>query len=203
MKHITYGLGGCITAILIIMVIVTINGQMTRQKEVTTSLTSAVDQTVDNLISNKTYTIEGKDEFVSDLMENLLYTIENNSDIEVQIMSADYDKGLIGIRVIEHYKNPNQKKGTVHYDKIVLLDAIDYSKQFIVQYREKNNVVISEYTISIGQKMPVIKNYSNKWKLKTGDNTYSNKDYTNDDISKIVDLTTLQQYNSKIIFVKA
>ena len=71
MKHIMYGLGGCITAILIVMVIVTINGQMTRQKEVTTSLTSAVDQTVENLISNRTYTIEGKDEFVSDLMENL------------------------------------------------------------------------------------------------------------------------------------
>ena len=196
MKHIMYGLGGCITAILIVMVIVTINGQMTRQKEVTTSLTTAVDQTVENLKSNRTYTNPEKDEFVSDIMENLLYTIENNSDIEVQIMSADYDKGLIGIRVIEHYKNPNQKKGTVHYDKIVLLDTIDYSKQYIIQYREKNNIIISEYTISIGQKIPVIKNYTNKWKLKTGDNTYSNKEYTNNEISKIVDLTALQQYNS-------
>ena len=60
MKHIIYGFGGTLLAIILIITTVTISGKMTRKKEITTSLTSALDQSIQTLKQTKKYTIQNK-----------------------------------------------------------------------------------------------------------------------------------------------
>ena len=137
MKHIIYGFGGTLLAIILIITTVTISGKMTRKKEITTSLTSALDQSIQTLKQTKKYTIQNKEEFVSDVLQNLLVTIENNSDIKIEIMSADEEKGLLGIKVTEYYKNPNNSIGSTSCSKIVLFDNEEDSG-YSVKYTDEN-----------------------------------------------------------------
>lgn len=154
MKHLIYGLGGTALVIVVIMIIITVNGKMTRSKELTSTLSSAVDQSVENVMQDKSYTINNKDEFIADVIQNLLNTYENDSEIEIQVMAADDEKGLLALRVIEHYVNPNGKEGSNTYDKTVIFDSIDYQKEYTVRYYDENDILLAEYKVIQSQNIP-------------------------------------------------
>lgn len=183
MKHIIYGFGGTLLAIILIITTVTISGKMTRKKEITTSLTPALDQSIQTLKQTKKYTIQNKEEFVSDVLQNLLVTIENNSDIKIEIMSADEEKGLLGIKVTEYYKNPNNSIGSTSCSKIVLFDNEEDSG-YSVKYTDENGNLKIEYKVEANDTIPCPDN-DNWYLLTEEDGKYHIQVFNASQISKL------------------
>lgn len=180
MKNLIYGLGGTGLLIIAIIIIVTINGRMTRNKEMTSALSNAMDQAVDATLQNDIYTVNEKELFVAAFVQNLMNTIENNSDVEVRIMKADEEKGLLSLKVIEHYINPNGKTGKVSYAKTLLLNessAYDY----IVMYLQAGTTIKTEYVNNEENLIPP--DTVNEWNLEKSDGSLVR--YTKEDVENL------------------
>ena len=91
-----------VMGILVIFIVITVNGRMTRQKESTDALGQAVETAVENTMEQDNYTINDNKEFIADFLQNLLLQIENNADVEVNVAGLDYKKGLLSVNVVEH-----------------------------------------------------------------------------------------------------
>lgn len=144
MKNIIWGFAVTLVAFFAILVVVTISGQMTRKKDVNSSLTQVLDQAIENVMDGKTYTINDSDEFVADIIENLLVTYSNNSDVTIKIAKADKEKGIISLRVVETYKNPDGSTNTYTYDKTVLLEVTDTERSFEIVFLNKDGSIFQK-----------------------------------------------------------
>lgn len=122
MKNVMIGIGLTLITVVVILILFTIYGQNTRQNEVEEALAVAVEQTLDNLKISKNYEVDDKDEFVADLMQNLVLAIESDSELEVNVLSVDTEKGLLDVEVVEKFKQPNGSTGEANYRKTVILE---------------------------------------------------------------------------------
>jgi len=151
--------------VLIVLVLLTINGKMTRQAEIDDSLASAVENSLDNCLNKKNYTIENDKEFVADFNQELLTQIENDADIEINITKVDANKGIIGIKVIEVFNNPNSKESKQEYETTAILDAWKYYGYFIVTFKDKDDSIISQNRVRGDTKViaPTMPNNFDYW----------------------------------------
>lgn len=147
MKNIIYGIVMAVLGVLIVLVLLTINGKMTRQAELDDSLASAVENALDNCLNRKNYEITNDKEFIADFNQELLTQIENDADIEVQLTKADKDKGVLGIRVKETFKNPNKKESEQTYETSACLDTDRMKGFFNITFVDKDNTVLNSSQI--------------------------------------------------------
>lgn len=130
MKNVIISIGLVLITIITTLILLTVYGQNTRQNELDDALSSSVEQSLDNLKISKTYTINDTDEFIADFMQNLVVQIESDSELEVNVLSVDTEKGLLDVEVVETFRQPNGTKGTVSCRKTVILE----------EYRQKEPV---------------------------------------------------------------
>lgn len=135
MKYIIYGVSMFAMVVIVLATTMVLNGRNVRQNEVDRALDTAVEQTVAELLEERTYTLESKDEFIADFIEGLLIKVESDSEIEVQLTGMDFEKGLLSVKVIENFKHINGKPGTVETEKTVVLENYDTD--------EKENVTVT------------------------------------------------------------
>ena len=145
----------CVLILLFIisaLIMLTVYNQNTRQNELEDSLSAAVEQTLENLKIKKNYSIDNTDEFIADFLENLLVSIESDSDIKVEILSVDIEKGLLDVCVTETYRQPNGSMKDIRCRKTVILE--EYSQEPPVQYAVRfmttapeNNVDYVDYKV--------------------------------------------------------
>lgn len=156
MKHIIYAVSTVILMIIVFATVITVSGRGERNTEMADNLATVMEQTVDNLMSNnKQYEITSYNDFVSDFLENLSVTLDTDSDITVNVLSADQVKGILSIEVIETYKHPNGEIGTVSCNKTVILESYEEDTKSTYQITYKvNGDVYKEYDIQ--QDKPLI-----------------------------------------------
>lgn len=143
MKNIIYGIVMAVIGVLIVLVLLTVNGKMTRQAELDDSLASAVENALDNCLNKKNYDIGDNKEFVADFNQELLTQIENDADIEVQLTKVDKTKGVLGIKVKEIFKNPNGKEAEQTYETSACLDKDRVNKYYNIIFMDKDNTVLN------------------------------------------------------------
>lgn len=97
--------------------------------ELNSNLPSVVEETVENMMVNKKYSINNTNEFIADLIENLALKLDTRSDIRVEIIEADKDKGILSVHVVETFVHPNGKTGTVACDRNVILNEVGQPDQ--------------------------------------------------------------------------
>ena len=114
------------------LILLTVYNQNTRQNELEDNLSTAVEQALENLKIKKSYSIDNTDEFVADFLENLLVGIESDSEIKVEILSVDIEKGLLDVNVTETYKQPNGSKKSISCRKTIILE--EYEQKPPAQY---------------------------------------------------------------------
>ncbi len=122
MKQMVFGLVSSIMFVLFAAVIVTVHGRTIRQGEVSQSLGEAMQMTMQKLTTEKRYEFGNKDEFVADFLEAFIMQINSESDLEVNILKADEEKGLLSVEVIETFHHANGEKGRVSASRSVILD---------------------------------------------------------------------------------
>lgn len=144
MKNIIYGVVMATLGVLIVIILLTINGKMTRQAEIDDSLGSSVENAIDNCFNNKNYSVENNKEFIADLQEELLTQVENDADIEIIVTGVDAERGIIGITVKEHFKNPNQSDEDQEYKTIAVLDKRENTGYYTITFLDKDDSILSQ-----------------------------------------------------------
>lgn len=118
-----------ILGVITLMIVMSVNGRMNRSMEVKSSLSSAVEETVKNLGESGAYSINDTNEYVTDFMQCLSDFLDADSDLAVEVVKADKEKGLLAIHVTESFLHPNGRNGTVECDRTVILSPADKIQQ--------------------------------------------------------------------------
>ncbi len=156
MGRLTKGIMLFVLMVMFTAIILTIIGRSTRSNENTDALVTAIETSLDNVMRQKTYTINDSDEFAADFLQTLLLTYKSDSDLTVKILDKDMEKGILSVEVDETYSHPNGKTGTVSVQRTVIFDkkeetgAIYYT---ITYQTEGRNYKI--YTIAEGERLIV------------------------------------------------
>lgn len=100
-----------ITSIIIVLCIIfstatlfTINNYYSRKNEVENSLTSSIEKAAKKIKLEKDNGELNQKSIENEFIQNLLIQIDSDSDIKVNILKCDIDKGLFDVDVVETYK---------------------------------------------------------------------------------------------------
>lgn len=112
-----------------------VENKTTRKNELDNSLGAAMEQSMKILTINPVYHIEkdtGTDEFVTDFIQGFLSKAVSNSEISIEILDADVEKGLLDVRVTETYKQL-LGYGKVSCRKTVVLEDLEEKEEVFYQ----------------------------------------------------------------------
>ena len=169
MKQVVYGSLISLIVIVTIVAVVTVNGKKTRQGDVDNALQSSVENAVETTMNEKAYSISSNEEFIADFTQNLLVQISNDSDIEIQVAKVDYEKGILGVKVIETFTHPNGKEGKNECETTVVFEHDQTDTDYVsVRFLLDDGSIYKEYRIKNGDRVVVPKNPTKEGKTFTG-----------------------------------
>lgn len=125
MKNIGLMISITLLSVISLLIVMTVDGRMNRSMEINSNLPSLVEETVANMSVDQKYTINNYNEYIADFISNLSYVLDADSDITVEVLNADKEKGLLSIRVTEEFDHPNGRRGTVDCERTVILNKLE------------------------------------------------------------------------------
>lgn len=111
-------------ASIALLIVMSVMGRMNRSMEVKSNLSSAVEETVENLAVKK-YAVSDMEEYLADFNEALMDFIDTDSEITVQVAGADTEKGILAVKVTETFAHPNGRTGTVSCERVVIFNRLE------------------------------------------------------------------------------
>lgn len=121
MKHTIYGISLAVVAMLVIAALLGTSGKSVRNNEIETALNTAIEQSLEQLKRSKGYEAGDYRELIADFNQLLLLQVESDSDVQVEILTADAQKGVLDVRVTETYQNIlGQERKTVCRKSVIL-----------------------------------------------------------------------------------
>ena len=170
MKNIMYGVVIILMGIVILITILTTTGIMNRQTEIDNSLQQAVEESIEKCVTRKHYTLSDDKLFVADLIREMTNAVENDSDLSVDIMGVNKDKGYLAIRVTETYKTPLAQEKKSSYETVAYLEKRNNSDErptITVKFVRENGELLGKKPVIVGDSITPITveglNY-NGWK---------------------------------------
>lgn len=122
MKNIILGMTIFLMVILSLGIVFAMGDKDARRNEVQESLTSAIESTMETMFIKKAYYIEDAETFVADFEEALLVQLGTISDVTVNILEVDTEKGLLSVEIIERFEYMNGKQGSVAFTKTCIFE---------------------------------------------------------------------------------
>lgn len=146
-----------------------------RTVELSEAVDNALMAVMDNLANNKCYAIESDEELVEDFKEMLMTSIDADSEIIVDIISVDYQRGLLGVKVTENYKYLNNRNGSIVKSATVLIDQKKSEKRYFTIQYYVNDSIYKSYRLAEGEtviipKEPVWEGHNfTAWSCESGE----------------------------------
>ena len=190
MKHLIHGFVSIVVVTLMLLIITTITTKMTRKKELNSSLTSSLEQAVDNVMIKKSYSINNTNELIADVLEELLHNLENDSSIEIKVSGIDPNKGIVSLKAIQTYKNPNGSESKYEADKTVIMEENDLVRRSNITYYDEFGNSKKHFIAINGDYCPYYSDISSPnhtfkcWGIKQLDGSL--KEISEDEIRRIV-----------------
>lgn len=101
MKHTVYGISLAAIALLVVAIALGISGKNVRANEMETSLNAAIEQSMEQLRIGKGSGEGNSQDMVADFNQLLLLQMESDSDVQVEVLTADAERGILDVRVRE------------------------------------------------------------------------------------------------------
>ncbi len=121
MKHTVYGITLAAIAMLVIAALLGVSGNSVRDNEIETALNTAIEQALGQLKEKKGYEEGNRQELIADFNQLFLLQVGSDSDVQVEILTANAEKGVLDVRVTETYQNIlGQERKTVCRKSVVL-----------------------------------------------------------------------------------
>lgn len=121
MKNIVIGIASAIILVLLLFCLYTIQGDLTRKRETSNSITQAMENAAAKMTEDEEVYI-GNEEFRTAFVQNLMLQLDSASDVKVKILMSDYKKGLIQAEVAQHYKTPRGDEKDVTQTRTILVE---------------------------------------------------------------------------------
>ena len=106
------------------MLVMTVYGRTNRSMELQGNLSSAVEETIENMALNPKYNIHNTNEFLADFTESLSVLLDSQSDINIHILQCDKEKGILSVNIELGYTHPNGNEGRVSCEKTVIVNQL-------------------------------------------------------------------------------
>lgn len=177
MRNVVMMAVSAILGVLSLIIVMSLAGRSNRSMELKSNLSSAVEETVEKMMQNQSYNIEDVNQFIGDMVENLAVVLDSDSELEVNVLQADKEKGILTVRVTEKFKHPNGKEGSVQTDKTVILDGAEqepetpqYTVSFYLSKEDMNEGTgcYKKYLVYSGKNVTAPKNPSEENKTFAG-----------------------------------
>lgn len=125
MKNITIIIINVLLGFAVTGSLMVIGGRMSRAAQLDGGLSSAVEESVETILSERNYDVGDRDEFVADLVEDLSGILDNESVITVEIGKADAGLGVMSVRVAAEFVHPNGRTDTAECERTVIFNRSD------------------------------------------------------------------------------
>lgn len=122
MKNIVLIITYIMIGVLTIGIVLSMFGRQNRSTELKSNLSAAVEEAVENAMKTKKYDIADQNEFISDITEEVSFLLDTKSDIIIDIMGVDQEKGILSLKVTETFSYLNGKNGSVSCDRTVIFE---------------------------------------------------------------------------------
>lgn len=126
MRYVLYGATCFVVFLCSIEMLLTVNARSSRKDELEQAVTLAVSITMENLAKG---TVNEEDELEAMFTERLTELVHSDSELEVQILAKDVEKGLLCVCVEETFTYPGGKKGTLSVSKTAILDGVEQTSE--------------------------------------------------------------------------
>lgn len=153
--------------VFLLLGIITIESRTNRENNAEITLKRATDNAITSILENQTYTVESNEELVATLTEMIcdsLISYNNEDDdattpdenlkLTIEIVEADYIKGLLSLNVVEEYTNPIGAIGTCEYATTVVFDEAKIYDTYTINYFDANGILIESYIVKAGDTFP-------------------------------------------------
>ena len=117
----------------------TINNYYTRKNEVEKSLTYSIEKAAKKIKLEKNNGELNQQAVEGEFLQNLIVEIDSDSNIQVNILSCDVNKGILDVDVIETYKWFGLDKKVNIRRTVILENSIDSSSEEITVIYKINN----------------------------------------------------------------
>ena len=175
MKNIIITITFVVMTIMSLFIVESLHAKEYRTVELSEAVDNALIATMNNVAGNKCYTIGSNEEFVEDFKQILMTSVDSASELDIEVLNADYEKGILSVKVTENYEYLNGRQGNVTKTATVLLDQKQQEKNYYtVKYYVGDSLYKSyqlvEGTAIIMPKNPELEGMSFVcWKNKNGD----------------------------------
>ena len=134
----------------------TVNMRTERKNELDTAFSKAVQETLQNAISDEpTYKINNNNEAVADMIENLVVQLNGGkrTDYTVTVYTVDIEKGILDAAVTETY---NQVVGTgkITVRKTAIVDDTTQDTNYYTVTFKEGDTVLKEVSVHSGDRVP-------------------------------------------------
>ena len=167
MKQVLYGALLGIILVFSTIGIITIESRTGRENDVQRTLKRATDAAIESVMENQSYTVNSNEQLVATLTEMICDSIishdgagksatepDKNLKLVIEVVEADYVKGLICLNIIEEYTNPSGAIGTCEYATTVVFDEVQLYETFTINYYNANGILIASYIAKEGDEWP-------------------------------------------------
>ena len=170
MRNIVIGFVFAAMILLSVNIVSTMNSRSTRSQELSDALDTALEGTLSTL-SKGTYDISDTDEYIADLVSNIAGQIQSDSELTVNILDADIEKGIMTVQVKEEYKHINGKTGAVTASKTVLLEEqqttedAEITDTVTINFYLPDNTLYKSYKVKKGTEIsePIAPHETTEW----------------------------------------
>ena len=150
MKYTIYGISLSAIAVLAVVAVLVFSGRNVRKNEVETALNTAVEQSLEQLKSKKGYEIKSQQELVAEFNRMLLLQVESDAGLQVDILTADAQKGALDVKVTETYQNILGNPEMVTCRKSVIIEEYVEKKAYFTVTFLVEGEVYHQYTVYHG-----------------------------------------------------
>lgn len=124
MKKLLMGVFSFVIILLLFLIIFTINGKNIRQTELDGAFDSSMKYAM-QLLQLEEGAPQTEEEWKIMFVDSLRIQIKSASDLEVNILYADMEKGILSVEAILHFTHPNGERAMVSKSGTIYLEEYE------------------------------------------------------------------------------
>lgn len=149
MKKVAFGIACGLVSVYVAILMLTLFGRAARQSETEYMLAQAIGSSLSGVMQKENHVAADNGELVVDFLKSLLIQANSDSDIQVSILDADSQKGILSVEITEKYRHPNGKEGSVSQVRTVIFDRAQEkeAKYHKVSFYTASDEIYKEYRL--------------------------------------------------------
>lgn len=113
MRTIIVSMIGISSLVFVIMIQQTVNTKSTKEEELKEALTTAMYQTMTEVMEKSSYGISNRNEMMASFLQAMIQKVGDDMELSVKIHELDYEKGSMDIEATGSYRLFNEKEERV------------------------------------------------------------------------------------------